>query len=241
MQKLTASEIKFIKSLSRGKDRDAAGMFVVEGEKMVREALESSFEVVAVYRRDEIGEQAMSRISSLSSPSPALAIVRQRPRPDKAEVPSRGLFLMLDSVRDPGNMGTILRICDWFGVDGVYASPLSVDIYNPKVVQATMGAIFRVNFQYTELEPFAADVLKHNGKIYGTFLDGDDIYSRSLDTGKESPSFIVMGNESEGISPGLSSLVGERLFIPSYGSGLCESLNVAVATAVTVAEFRRRG
>lgn len=230
------------------KFRDSLGLFIVEGEKMVDEALNSSFNVEKVYRRDEIGEDAMSRISQLSSPSPALAVVR-KPADICLEESSldsvldrNGLFLALDSLRDPGNLGTILRIAEWFGIDTVFASKDTVDIFNPKTVQATMGAIFRVRLHYVDLLAMSSRVLAKGGKIYGTFLDGNNIYERTLDTGKDSPSVIVIGNESDGISDAMGRLVSDRLYIPPYpaddpGS---ESLNAAIATAVTVAEFRRR-
>lgn len=243
MPQISNSEIKFVRSLSSKKFRDESGMFIVEGEKMVNEALASRFEVVNVYRRDEIGAEAMSRISLLSSPSPVLAVVR---KPEDIENSSAeigdGLYLALDSIRDPGNLGTILRISDWFGIRSVVASRDTVEIFNPKVVQSTMGAIFRVDFHYVDLEAFAADVLKCNGKVYGTFLDGEDMYSKTLETGNDGPCVIVIGNEANGISQGMEALVNERLFIPTYPADRkgSESLNAAVATAITVAEFRRR-
>ena len=240
---MTNTEIKFIKSLSQKKIRDQSGLFVVEGEKLVAEALSSRFQVEKVYRKDEIGEAAMARISALSTPSPALALVR---RPDDlscAPMPQKGLFLALDGIRDPGNLGTILRIADWFGIDAVYASPDTVDMFNPKVVQATMGAIFRVRFHYTEIPALCRSVLREGGKVYGTFLDGDNLYRTALDDGSGAAAVIVIGNEANGISPETGACVSHRLFIPPFpaddpGS---ESLNAAVATAVTVAEFRRRG
>ena len=243
MAQLSNKDIKFIKSLSTKKFRDETGLFVVEGEKMVQEALKSRFEVESVYRRDDIGDEAMSRISQFSSPSPVLAIVRKPVEMDEYPVKiEAGLYLALDSIRDPGNLGTILRIADWFGIKSVVASRDTVEIFNPKVVQSTMGAIFRVDFHYADLERFADSVLKSDGKVYGTFLDGDNIYSKSLDTGMEMPCVIVIGNEANGISASMERLVSDRLFIPPYpvddpGS---ESLNAAVATAITVAEFRRR-
>ncbi|MDO5443413.1 MAG: RNA methyltransferase [Bacteroidia bacterium] len=243
MAQISNSEIKSVRSLSSKKFRDESGMFIVEGEKMVKEALASRFEVVNVYRRDEIGEEAMARISQLSSPSPVLAVVK---KPSDIEsgcaAIGSGLYLALDSIRDPGNLGTILRIADWFGIRSVVASRDTVEIFNPKVVQSTMGAIFRVDFHYVDLEEFASDVLKQGGKVYGTFLDGEDMYGKALDPGLDKPSVIVIGNEANGISAGMEKLVSDRLFIPPYpvdepGS---ESLNAAVATAVTIAEFRRR-
>ena len=127
---ISKNELRQVRSLAQKKFRDESGRFVVEGEKMVSEALASGFEVVSVYRRDEIGEEAMARLSMLSSPSPVLAVVRQ-PAPVPFH-PSKGLFLALDGIRDPGNLGTILRVADWFGIDGVVASPDTVELYNPK-------------------------------------------------------------------------------------------------------------
>ena len=237
---ISKNELRQVRSLAQKKFRDESGLFVVEGEKMVSEALASGFEVVSVYRRDEIGEEAMARLSMLSSPSPVLAVVRQ-PAPTAFQ-PSRGLFLALDGIRDPGNLGTILRVADWFGIDGVVASPDTVELYNPKVVQATMGAIFRVPFFRMDIAELCRKVVSGGGHVYGTFLDGENMYSKALDCGLEAPSVIVIGNESNGISPAVAACVSDRLFIPPYpaddpGS---ESLNAAIATAITVAEFRRR-
>ena len=237
---ISKNELRQVRSLAQKKFRDESGLFVVEGEKMVSEALASGFEVVSVYRRDEIGEEAMARLSMLSSPSPVLAVVRQ-PAP-AAFRPSSGLFLALDGIRDPGNLGTILRVADWFGIDGVIASPDTVELYNPKVVQATMGAIFRVPFFRMDIAELCRKVVSGGGHVYGTFLDGENMYSKALDCGLEAPSVIVIGNESNGISPAVAACVSDRLFIPPYpaddpGS---ESLNAAIATAITVAEFRRR-
>lgn len=236
--KITNTEIKQIRSLKEKKFRDACGLFVVEGEKMVAEALASSYEVVSVYRRDEIGEEAMSRISSLSSPSPVLATVRiPEPQSGPLQCPS-GLCLALDSIKDPGNLGTIMRLADWFGIDTVFASRGTVELYNPKVVQATMGAIFRKKLIYCDIPELCRVFVEAGRPVYGTFLDGENIYEKEL----RGDGLIVMGNESEGISDAVASQVTQRLHIPSfaYGAPTAESLNVAIATAVTVAEFRRR-
>lgn len=237
---MTVNEIKFIKSLSQKKFRDSSGLFVVEGEKLVAEALASRFQVERVYRRDEIGEAAMARITGLSSPSPALALVRRPADLMVADIPSAGLFLALDGIRDPGNLGTILRIADWFGIDAVYASPDTVDLFNPKVVQATMGAIFRVKFHYADIPALCKGFLKVGGKVYGTFLDGENLYGKEL--GRDALAAIVIGNEANGISKETAACVSDRLYIPPYpvGDPGSESLNAAIATAVTVAEFRRR-
>ena len=246
MTQLSANTIKTIRSLSEKKFRDRLGLFTVEGEKMVSEALASSFEVENVYRTEDIGSSAMERITSLSSPSPVLATVRipgdLHSSPEKVLKGGRGLYLALDTIRDPGNMGTIIRTADWFGVDAIFAAPDSVDVFNPKVVQSTMGAIFRVKFHYTSIPDLLKRCSLLGGTSYGTFLDGDSIYGPLPEEG-DSPVIIVIGNESRGISPETGSLVSRRITIPSFakeGAG-SESLNAAVATAVTLAEFRRRG
>ena len=237
---ISSRELKQVKALSLKKFRDESGLFIVEGEKMVAEAMRSGFEIVQSWRRDEIGEEAMKRISTLSTPSPVLAVVRQKA--PKQPPLDKGLYLALDAIRDPGNLGTILRIADWFGIRHVVASRDTVEVYNPKVVQATMGAIFRVNLYYTDLPAYARDVTGAGGNVYGTFLDGGNIYRRPLETGAKAPSVIVIGNEANGISPAVAACVTDRLFIPPYPGpeATSESLNAAVATAVTVAEFRRR-
>ena len=249
MAPISNNEIKKIKSLQQKKFRDEYSLFTVEGEKMVDEALGSSYRVENVYRKGEIGEEQMKRISALSSPSPVLAVVR---KPDDIYVEDvsqvedlierGGLFLGLDTIRDPGNLGTILRIADWFGIDAVFAQKDTVDVFNPKVVQSTMGAVFRVRMHYVDLTELAKLILSRNGKVYGTFLDGLNIYSRELDNGTEAPAMIVIGNESDGISDSMAGLVSDRLYIPPFPAGQpgSASLNAAVATALTVAEFRRR-
>lgn len=239
--RLSNSEIKRIRSLSQKKYRDEYGLFVVEGEKLVEEALKSGFRVEAVYRKDSVGEEAMARISQFSTPSPVLAVVR-KPEETQVRIPDSGLFLALDTVRDPGNLGTIVRIADWFGINAIFATGDTVDIYNPKVVQATMGAVFRIDFHYCDLLQTVSGFSAKGGKVYGTFLDGENIYGKELKTGQNSPVLMVMGNESEGISPEIEACVHERLYIPSYPPDIpgSESLNVAVATAIAVSEFRRR-
>jgi len=249
---ISTNEIKRIKSLSMKKNRDEFGTFIVEGEKMVSEAVKSDFEVIDIYREENIGKEAMSRISQLSSPSPVLAIVRKPADVELEDADSStiqsiiskgGLFLALDSIRDPGNLGTILRISDWFGIDAIFAAPDTVDLFNPKVVQATMGAIFRVKFHYCSIPTLCKEVLKAGGNVYGTFLDGEDFYTKTLSTGDTTPSLIIIGNESNGISPEVEALVSDKLYIPPYPADQpgSESLNAAVATAITINEFRRQG
>jgi len=241
MENISNSEIKSVKALTARKFRDETGLFTVEGEKMVSEALASDFEVVKLYRIEQIGESAMERMSGLSSPPPVLAVVRQR-----AERPLEvrgGLYLLLDGIRDPGNLGTILRLADWFGVTAVLAGGESVELYNPKVVQSTMGAVFRVEYHTGESCGFARRILDAGGCVFGTVLSGgENIYTGELKTGCDCPVAIAVGNESAGISPALLSLLSGRLFIPPYPpqGGGCESLNAATATAIALAEFRRR-
>lgn len=238
MTELTHAQIKMIRSLKDKKFRDEYGLFVVEGEKLVREALDSSYEVASVYRIEEIGENVMSRISLCATPSPVLALVRipaDRSSYGKCGI-SGGLCLALDSVRDPGNMGTILRVADWFGVETVYLSPDCTDIFAPKVVQATMGSIFRVRTEVADIPELCRAFTSQGRPVYGTLLDGEDIYASNL----EEQALVVMGNESNGISGAVRNEISRGLRIPSFGKSGAESLNVAVATAVTLSEFRRR-
>lgn len=231
---LTNNEIKRVRSLREKKFRDEYGLFVVEGEKMVNEALLSNFEVVAVYREEEVGASAMEKMSQLSTCPPVLAVVA-KPEPRGMSL-ERGLYLALDSVRDPGNLGTILRLSDWFGVNTVFVSPDTVELYNPKVVQSSMGSILRVRTVTADIAELCRRFRLENMPVYGTFIDGVDIYEQHLD----SEGVIVMGNESVGISAPVAAQVSTRLTIPKWPGSGAESLNVATATAVTLSEFRRR-
>lgn len=237
------ADIRLIRSLGQKKFRQEHGLFVVEGEKMVGEALtQKRFPVEAVYRTSDIGEETMGRMSHLSSPSPALAVLRIPTDgiPDRSSALPSGLCLGLDSVRDPGNVGTILRLADWFGIGTVYLSPDCVDLYNPKTVQATMGSIFRQRAVTCDLHALVRGCTAAGIPVYATALDGDDIRSAALDTFR---ALILMGSERDGLSPALMAAATRRLHIPSFASnpdGVAESLNVAIATAVTCYEFRRR-
>ncbi len=240
---ISKNEIKLIRSLNRKKYRDEVGLFVVEGEKSVEEALRSGFEVIKVFRISEIGEEAMARITLLSSPSPALALVRKPAVPDVSQIAdliaSRPLSLALDSIRDPGNLGTIIRLADWFGIGTIFASHDTVDCFNPKVVQASMGSIFRVKIIYSDLLQIVSEFRAAGMQVFGTFLDGRSIYEENLG----SSGVIVMGSESNGISPAMEKLVTHRLSIPRFSPASAnapDSLNVAIATAIICSEFRRR-
>ena len=231
---LNSSRIKLIRSLRDKKFRDEYGLFVVEGEKMVRELCDSGYELEAIYREEEIGSAMMERISLCSSASPVLALARIPKRDSRDSQPAPGLCLALDSVRDPGNVGTILRSADWFGISRVYLSEDCADIYNPKVVQASMGSLFRVKISVCDVAELCRNFRSVGKDVFGTVLDGEDIYRCELpDEG-----LIVMGNESRGISEAVRRELSRRLRIPSFGGSRAESLNVAVATAVTLSIFR---
>ena len=233
METLSNNEIRMIRSLREKKFRDELGLFTVEGEKMVAELGGTDLEIVKLVRRDEVGEKVMERISSCNTPSPVLAVVR---KPAPAFHGASGLCLALDSVRDPGNMGTILRLADWFGLDCVFASPDSVEVFNPKVVQASMGAIFRKKLIYCDIAAKCREFRSAGLEVFGTFLNGENLYESAL----PAEGLIVLGNESNGISDAVAAECSSRLTIPSFGGG-SESLNVSIAAAITVSEFKGHG
>lgn len=248
---ISKSRIKYIRSLEQRKVRRTEGVFLAEGPKLVGDLLPyfhcryltATSEWLASHpeaETDELAEasdEELSRASLLKTPQYVLAVFEQRKEADHREEPRHTLCLALDDVQDPGNVGTILRIADWFGIEHVFCSAGTADVYSPKVVQATMGAIARVHVHYTDL-PQLINSLGSGVPVYGTFLDGHDIYTQQL----SATGLIVMGNEGNGISRDVSSLITRRLLIPNYPAGrhTSESLNVAVATAVVCAEFRRR-
>lgn len=222
-----------VRSLSQKKFRDQYGMFVVEGKKLVAEAQSCGLDIVEIYSEQSVGVQAMARISSMSSPSPILAVVR-KPAPKRLEKPYQGLYLALDAVRDPGNLGTIIRIADWFALDGVIASEDTAELFNPKVLQASMGSAFRVPFIRCDLRAAIGEMKAAGIPVYGTFLKGENIYRGTYPRN----AVLVMGNEANGIGDAVAATVDHRITIPSFGSHT-ESLNVSVATAICVSEFRR--
>ena len=244
MTPISNNEIKKVKSLQQKKFRDEHSLFVAEGEKIVAEAQASGYKIEEIYRIEEIGAEAMARISNLSSPSPVLAVIR-KPEFSAEDIISglkpdcRGLYLALDGVKDPGNLGTIIRIADWFGVEAIFASPGTVEVFNPKVVQATMGAIFRKKVIYTDLAELCTSFKSLELPVYGTLLDGKNIYEALPADRKHG--LVVMGSESFGISEQLRPHIDNKLFIPPYPTDAVtsESLNVAIATAIICAEFRR--
>lgn len=252
---LSKNKIKQIQSLNRKKYRDATGLFLVEGNKMVEEALRSGFIVETLIcttgflqnypeirmRALEIIEttgELIHKASLLQNPQDSLAIVRMPDSTNQAEDFENELILALDSIQDPGNLGTILRIADWFGIQHVICSENTVDVYNPKVVQSSMGAIFRIKTTYTQLDDFLNKSKKSGLPVYGTFLEGKNIYTENLTT----TGILVLGNEGNGISESVAKFVTQKLFIPSFSTEINqpESLNVAIATAICCSEFRRR-
>lgn len=243
---ITRAEIQAIRSLADKRGRIEQRAFVAEGEKLVDELRHSSLRVRRTLATEPIWSDAeivstkeMERISQLKTANRALAIVDIPDYDLRLANPAEGLVLALDRVQNPGNLGTIIRLADWFGISDIVCSEDCADCFNPKVVQATMGAIIRVRVHYTDLTAWLASQRKAGVEVYGTMLDGENIYERGLST----CGVIVMGNEGQGISPAVAEQVSQRLFIPPYPAERSgsESLNVAIATAVVCAEFRRRG
>jgi TrmH family RNA methyltransferase len=231
---ISRNDISLITSLVHKKYRDQHRLFVVEGAKMVDEAQRSAFVIRKIY--DALTPAEMKKISNLKTPPDVLALVEQPAYRLDLSVLFDDLVLALDGVQDPGNLGTIIRVADWFGIRRLVCSPGTADCYNPKVVQATMGAIFRVQVHYTALPVFLHEAAK-TVPVYGATLDGDSIYAQTL----LQQAVLVLGSEGRGISPGVSAQLTARLHIPSYPpmrSG-SESLNVAASAAIACAEFRK--
>ena len=242
---ITKNQIKLIRQLEQKKFRRREGLFVAEGPKVVGDLM-GRWKPVVVYATDDyspalpvhverISDDELHRISFLQHPQQVLALF---PIPETPTFSyGKELYLALDGVQDPGNLGTIIRIADWFGIETILCSEETADAWNPKVVQATMGSIARVNLIYTNI-PELLDRLPAEVPVYGTLLDGDNIYTQQLTQG----GIIVMGNEGNGLTEKVRRRVNRRLLIPSYRSDdTAESLNVAIATAIVCAEFRRTG
>ena len=271
MDKISKAQVKIVRSLQQKKFRDELGLFVAEGDKCVSE-LSKSFELVHLYREGENATRTeIEQMSGLRTPQGVIGVFKKR---ETSPTPSTGrgalslegrdgerfLILALDGIQDPGNLGTIIRTCDWFGVHDIVCSLDTADCYNPKVVQATMGALARVRVHYTDLPKWLEEIKNQESeiRIYGTLLEGKDMYEvlQSVSpkddlTAKRSYSnavlqqrgheVIVMGNEGNGISQRVRTLVTHPIRIPSYpkNAETSESLNVSIATAIVLAEFRR--
>ena len=240
---VSKNQIKLISSLHQKKYRINHQLFIAEGVKGINELLQSNFELEHLYvtidefksvsttQKTVISDADLKKISALTTPNTCLAVFKI---PKEKPVLNKGLIVALDTIRDPGNMGTILRLCDWFGINQVVCSKETVDLYNPKVVQATMGSIARVNVNYLNLKDFLETT---SLPIYGTFMDGEDLYNSEI----TNEGIIILGNEANGISKEIEELVTKRITIPRFGNlQQTESLNVATATAIVLSEFKRR-
>lgn len=253
---ISKNKIKWMRSLLLKKNRTKEAVFVAEGRKMVSDLM-PFFECVCCYVVETLHPELLSlsiscsewivvddiqeikKISSLKTPPTVVAVFKQKDN----NMPSidsciNSLNLALDTIQDPGNMGTIIRLADWFGICHIFCSKETVDVYSPKCVQSTMGALSRVSIHYLDLDEWLEQLNELNVPIYGTFLDGDSIYSQELSAN----GIIVMGNEGNGVSQEVSQFINRRLLIPNYpcGTQTSESLNVAVATGIVCSEFRRR-
>ncbi|GAA4270748.1 RNA methyltransferase [Aquimarina gracilis] len=241
---VSKNQKKLIKSLYQKKYRKQHRLFVAEGKKVIKELLEANLNLHSLYTTDdvffEIDKKSLShisldelkQISFLTTPQTALAVFHI---PEEKRMNSTGLIMALDNVRDPGNLGTIIRLCDWFGVKDLVCSKETVDCFNPKVIQATMGSITRVNINYLDLKEFL-ESRKEGNTIFGTFMNGDNIYDTSLPEN----GIIVMGNEANGISKPIEEIIDQKITIPQFGDAQkTESLNVATASAIVLSEFKR--
>lgn len=236
MEHLSKAQVKWVRSLQQKKHRDAEGVFVAEGAKCVEE-LRKAFELVLLATSDNATYTEIEQMSSLRTPQGVIGVFKKRAF--NSEIPS-DLLVALDGVQDPGNLGTIIRTCDWFGIHDILCSRDTADCYNPKVVQATMGALARVRVHYVDL-PKELTLLRQTGlPIYGTLLEGENMYEPYAIPDKQR-GVIIMGNEGNGISESIRKLITHPLLIPSYpiNASTSESLNVSIATAIVLAEFRR--
>lgn len=250
---ISKNKIKLFKSLQQKKYREIENKFIVEGKKIVEEAYSFHKQHIEeiLCTRDSLNSippefhpitqvctiEELKKISSLKTPQNILAVLKKPVHPQIEFEKLKNLILALDAIRDPGNLGTIIRLADWFGVNHIVCSKDCVDAYNPKTVQASMGAILRMRISYVELDSFLWDANEKNFRIYGATLEGKNLYKTKLDE----KSILVMGNESEGISDNVRKTLTNELFIPNYSSNKekTESLNVSIATSVILSEFRR--
>jgi RNA methyltransferase, TrmH family len=249
---LSKSKIKSIRSLEQKKYRNELNAFVAEGNKLVADMMHA-FECELILAKSSwmatqghipakellvAEEDDIPKASFLKSPQDVLAVFK-RPEWQLADVnPATSLVLALDGIQDPGNLGTIIRLADWFGIEHIVCSSDTADVFGPKTVQATMGALVHVKVHYTDLHTYLQDQVAQGTPLYGTFLDGENMYTKTLTAN----GILVMGNEGNGIRPEIEALINQKLYIPSFPAEreTSESLNVAIATAVVCAEFRRR-
>ena len=242
MEKISKAQVKLVRSLQQKKFRDELGLFVAEGEKCVSE-IAKGFELVYLFREGENATRTeIEKMSGLRTPQGVMGVFKKR---SVVSIQYSDLLLVLDGVQDPGNLGTIIRTCDWFGVHDIVCSLDTADCYNPKVVQATMGALARVRVHYVDLPRWLSEVRyqRSDVSIYGTLLDGKDMYEELKVKGErlKEKGIIIMGNEGNGISQEVRPFITHPIRIPSYPKDVetSESLNVSIATAIVLAEFRR--
>ena len=247
---LSKNRIKYIHSLELKKNRKTEKVFLAEGPKLVGDLLGhfpcrflaatpewlSQHPKLPVEDVSEVSDEDLSRASLLKTPQQVFAVFEQPQYTLSPEFARQSLCLALDDIQDPGNLGTIIRLADWFGIEHIICSQNTVDVYNPKTIQATMGGIARVKVHYTSLPEFIHSL--GDTPVFGTFLDGENMYEQPLSTN----GLIVMGNEGNGIGKEVEQLINRKLYIPNYPAEreTSESLNVAIATAVVCAEFRRQ-
>ncbi len=251
---ISKQKIDLIRSLKDHKERERKGLFIAEGSKLVSDLLKTSLIPVEVFMTADgitaidvnparvevvqISDKEMERISAFKNPSSVLALFKIPAVDPVTEKSYRGVNLILDKIQDPGNLGTIVRMADWFGISRVFCSPDCADLYNPKCVQSTMGALARVQIHYLDLAAFLKEAVNLQVPVYGAYMDGESVFQTEL-TAK---ALIVMGSEGQGISPELAPFLTKKITIPAYPAGNreLESLNVAVSAAIICAEFRRR-
>ena len=239
---VTKNQIKIIADLHQKKHRLMHNMFIAEGQKCISELLQSHFELVYLLETEPVFEHIsfsekylvtandLKKMSALTNANNCLAVFKI---PASKKVINSGLIVALDNISDPGNLGTIIRLCDWFGITDLICNKTTVDLYNPKVVQATMGSLSRINVSYLDLETFFDNTKM---PVYGTFMDGENVYQATLPTS----AILLMGSEANGISEKLHKKVTKRISIPRFGDlQNTESLNVATATAIFLSEFKR--
>ena len=251
---LSKAKIKFIQSLELKKKRKEENLFVAEGPKVVGDLLPyfacrlliATPEWLDTHAKPqaheiiEVTDEELRKASFLKAPQEVLALFELPSYSTPDDIAAKDLCLALDDIQDPGNLGTIIRVADWFGIRHIFCSIGTTDAFSPKTVQASMGAVARVQMHYVDLPQYLSSLRSHHPQvpIYGTFLEGNNIYKEPLST----HGIIIMGNEGNGIGQKVKELVSHKLFIPNYPEGCAtsESLNVAIATAITCAEFRRR-
>ncbi|CAN5489500.1 RNA methyltransferase [soil metagenome] len=253
---ISKGQIKLIASLQQKKFRKEHGLFIVEGEKVCKDLIDSGWTIQSVFMTEEfrqekfarwakkvsseiVTEKELEKISSFTSPQQIIAVAEIRDKRFSIDLISKGLSLMLDDIRDPGNLGTMIRIADWFGIETVICSETCADMYNPKTVQATMGSLFRVNVYYQPLLDVMQKCSGKNIPVFGTLLDGQNIYNTKLND----DAVILIGSESHGINIELIPFITSKISVPSFSKSMSkkvDSLNAAMAAAIVCSEFRRK-